>query len=206
MPDYHLPLHLDTYYHIFSRTNGNEKLFRQEDNYRYFLEKYNQHISPIADTTAWGLLPNHFHFLIRIKSQEDINAHYELKKRGKPLQAEVIPDFLMERFSNWLNSYTKAFNKMYQRKGSLFMDYMRRVAVTKDDQYGATIFYIHKNPVHHGLCKKIEDWQWSSYHGYLHEQPTTDASREALTWFGGLKGFIQYHQQPIDLKNAVVIE
>ena len=80
------------------------------------------------------------------------------------------------------------------------------MAVTKDDQYRATIFYIHKIPVLHGLCKQIEDWRWSSYHAYLHNQPTTDATKEALNWFGGLKGFIQYHQQPIDLKNAVAIE
>ena len=27
--------------------------------------------------------------------------------------------------------------------------------------------YIHFNPVKHGLVKRVEDWQWSSFHRYV---------------------------------------
>ena len=80
MKDYHIPLFPDGLYHILNRANGDEPLFKQEGNYSYFLQKYTQHISPIAQTLAWCLLPNHYHFLVRIKSGAVIKEKYELRK------------------------------------------------------------------------------------------------------------------------------
>ena len=71
MPDYHIPLFPDKIYHIFSRAIGKEKLFLEDENYKFFLKKFKLHISPVADTFAYNLLPNYFHFLIRIKSLEE---------------------------------------------------------------------------------------------------------------------------------------
>ena len=73
----------------------------------------------------------------------------------------------MEQFSNWMNGYTKAFNKMYDRKGGLFIDYMKRTEAETDADITSFIFYIHKNAVHHGLSKKIGDWSFDSYQSIL---------------------------------------
>ena len=62
----------EKYYHIYNHANGNENLFREQKNYEYFLEKYKQHINPIAETIAWCLMPNHFHLLVKIKTEEEI--------------------------------------------------------------------------------------------------------------------------------------
>lgn len=51
------------YYHIYNHANGDDNLFREAKNYPFFLQKYHQHISPIAETIAWCLMPNHFHLL-----------------------------------------------------------------------------------------------------------------------------------------------
>ena len=75
--DYHVPLLADNFYHIISRANGNEKLFLTDDNYRFFLQRYDKYISPIADTFAYALLPNHFHFLIQVKSYAELLAFYK---------------------------------------------------------------------------------------------------------------------------------
>jgi putative transposase len=64
----------DTIYHVYNRTNNKELLFRSTDNYFYFLKQFDFYISPIAETFAWNLLPNHFHFLIRVKSASLIEA------------------------------------------------------------------------------------------------------------------------------------
>ena len=40
------------YYHIYNHANGNENLFLENDNYRYFLQQYEKHIQPVADTLA----------------------------------------------------------------------------------------------------------------------------------------------------------
>ena len=206
MPDYHQPLIPGYTYHIFSRATGNEKLFKEEKNYSFFLTKFIQHIMPVADVYAFCLLPNHFHFLIKIKSAEDIKNYYLLVKKEKKFTEDILPDFIMERFSNLLNSYTKSFNKIYNRKGSLFIDYLKRTGVTTDAQFGATIFYIHKNPVHHGYCSSIGEWKWSSYKSLLSTQYTNLLRNEVIDYFGSKEQFISFHQQPVYLKNAVVIE
>lgn len=142
---------------MLNRANGNEHLFRSEENYYYFLKKYKQHITPIAQTLAWCLLPNHYHFLVRIKPVAELKEIHWQKKKCR-IEEHCLPEFIMQQFSSWQNSYAKAFNKVYSRKGSLFMDYMRRVEINKDLQLGTSTFYIHKNPIHHGYANKIGDW------------------------------------------------
>ena len=58
------------YYHVYNRGINGEDLFREERNYRYFLEKYAQYIEPVAETYAYCLLGNHFHLLVRIRDVE----------------------------------------------------------------------------------------------------------------------------------------
>jgi putative transposase len=195
MPDFHISLVPNGQYHIVSRAVGAEKIFRDKFNYPFFLTRYQQHISPVADTFCYCLLPNHFHFLTRIKEEKYIKAHFEKVKKNKIYSPDLASAFIMERFSNLLNSYTKSFNKMYKRKGGLFIDYLRRVQVTTSNQFGATVFYIHKNPVHHGYCRKIDHWSWSSYNTMLSSKPTSLLRTEVLDWFGGMKGFIDYHRR-----------
>ena len=203
--DYHIPLNQDGIYHILSHAVGNEKLFRTDENYRFFLQQYFLRIQPIADTFSFCLLPNHFHFLIRIRQMEKLEELYHLKKKKSP-QPGILPDFIMEQFSNLLNSYTKSYNKYYRRRGALFVDYLRRVEVKDNNQYTNTIFYIHKNPVHHGISNSISDWRWSSYQAMLGHQPTDLLRSEVLEWFGGIQPFINFHQQSIDLKYGKGLE
>ncbi len=66
------PLIPNTSYHIFNHANGFENVFREKENYRFFLEKYQLHISPIAETYAYCLMPNHFHLVVRIRKREAI--------------------------------------------------------------------------------------------------------------------------------------
>ena len=204
--NYYTPLYADNYYHIVSRAIGSEKLFIESENYRYFLERYTKYILPIADTFAYSLLPNHFHFLTRIKSYEELLKQYSEVKKNKKIYDGWQTEFVMQQFSNLLNSYAKSFNKKYTRKGSLFMDYLRRLEIENDSQFSATTFYIHKNPVHHGYCKKITDWPWSSYKAVLSEHPTNIKRKEILDWFGNKETYVKFHTQPIQLKNAVIVE
>jgi len=59
----------DTSYHIFNHANGFENVFREPENYRFFLEKYRKYISPMAETYAYCLMPNHFHLVVRIRKR-----------------------------------------------------------------------------------------------------------------------------------------
>ncbi len=206
MPDYHIPLLPDSIYHLVTRAVGSEKLFRSDNNYNFLLQRFQKHTLPVAETFAWCLLPNHLHLLVRIRPAETLELHFKEVKKNKTFHPDILPDFIMERFSNWLNSYTKSFNKMYNRKGSLFIDYLRRKEVKDDNQFRATVFYIHKNPVHHEYCKKISDWKWSSYNSLLSQKPTNLLRKEVIDTFDDKKGFIAYHSQPINPKDALIVE
>ena len=70
----------DRIYHIYNRGINGENIFKEERNYRYFLEKYAKYVKPIADTFAYCLLKNHFHIAIRTKSEAEIFDFYVKKK------------------------------------------------------------------------------------------------------------------------------
>src|SRR5206468_12042072 len=107
MNKYHIALHPGCLYHIYNQAVGSELLFRDEENFKFFLAKYSLHVSAICDTYCYNLMPDHFHFIIRIRSKDDCIIHFEKVKQRKFNEAiDDISDFLMERFSNLCNSYT----------------------------------------------------------------------------------------------------
>ena len=66
------------YYHIYNRGVNSEVLFKEEANYIHFLNSYEKYIHPIVDTYAWVLMPNHFHFLVRVKDENEIGFYKQL--------------------------------------------------------------------------------------------------------------------------------
>ncbi len=190
----------EAYYHLYNHGNGNENIFRSNENYIWFLKRYKDYISPIANTFAYCLMPNHFHFLIQIKSFDEIKAHYEQKEKSKSSEAFEANKYVTQCFSNFLNSYAKAFNKMYNRKGSLFLDNVQRKAVSNDSYFTQLIHYIHANPVHHGFVKSMEAWQYSSYHVLLSNKPTQLERNQVINWYGNIDEFKRIHQTPVTPK------
>ena len=139
------PLESGYYYHIYNHANGDEILFKNDNNFRFFLKKYNFYISPIADTFAYCLMPNHFHFLIRIK--ENI---FSADKTSEVLKtSEVSKEKISNAFKNLFISYTKAYNKSYNRQGSLLRPKFHRKKITSEQYLKQAITYVHLNPVHH---------------------------------------------------------
>lgn len=67
-----LPLKPDTSYHILNHANGFENIFREAENYRFFMDKYQEYIAPVTETYAYALMPNHFHAALRIRRSEVI--------------------------------------------------------------------------------------------------------------------------------------
>lgn len=94
------PLLPDATYHIYNHINGEGQLFKTEENYRYFLELYKRYIAPVAETFCYCLMPNHFHFLIRIRSEREIVEYFHASKRR--LSAEDLTGF---KNLSGLNSY-----------------------------------------------------------------------------------------------------
>lgn len=186
-------------YHIWTHANGMENLFRVGENYRYFLKKYTFYIYPVVDTYAYCLMPNHLHLMVRIKREEEVLA--ALRKGRATLQGfETLGGFskaISLQFSHLFNAYTQAYNKLYKRKGSLFIPNFNRKLIDSDSYFSALTIYIHQNPLRHGFAKGLMEWIYSSYRSYVEQKPSLLQRDEALGWFGSLERFQKDHQSPL---------
>lgn len=206
-------------YHLYTHANGSENFFRTEENYRYFLQRYQHFIPLVADTLAYCLMPNHFHFLIRIKTEAELISVFknklslyltglesEKKQDLSGIDSETknqLSTLVILQFSHLFNAYTKAFNKVYKRRGSLFTRSFRRKEITSDSYLTTVIHYIHKNAVHHGFSKDFTDWPWSSYHELANDTSTWLDREFVINWFGGVEKFRDFNQQPIAVKTEL---
>ncbi len=87
------PLQPHTDYHIFNHANGFEDIFKEPENFRFFLEKYRLHIEPIAETFAYCLMLNHFHLVVRIRSKKEIEKLLVTKREDKIFNSISISPF-----------------------------------------------------------------------------------------------------------------
>jgi putative transposase len=164
------------YYQIYNRGRKGENLFKEPDNYRYFLDLYEKHIANVAETYAWVLMPNHFHLLVRMCNEE-------------------TPKPLHQYFSNLFNAYVKAINKRFDRYGPLFVSPFERKEIQHEKYFKNVIHYIHNNPVHHKFVEQMIDYPWSSYLTILSAKETKLKREKVIGWFNSKEEFVEYHHK-----------
>ncbi len=146
---------------------------------------------PAADTYAYCLLRNHFHFLVRIKTVEE-------QELTSLQDLSALPRKPSQQFSNLFNAYAKAFNKTYHRTGTLFQRPFGRIEVTSDSYFMQLVTYIHQNPQKHGFVSDFRTWPYSSYQALLSTKPTRLQRDDVLTWFQGVDHFEDAHRYEVD--------
>jgi putative transposase len=195
----------DTFYHIYNRANGSEKLFITDENYVFFLRKYKEYISPICHTYCYCLMPNHFHFLIQIKSEDELELYFNEKTSSsstlqgfKTLEGlakqNSISKLLTQQFSHLFNTYTQAFNKQNGRKGSLFMHPYKRKKINDTSYLLQLVKYIHYNPIEAKLASELYEWKFSSYSSIISKTPSLLKRDDLLNWYNDLSNFIYIHK------------
>lgn len=203
------------YYHVYNCGINGCELFRNAKDYEHFLHLYDKYIDPIAKTYAWCLMGNHFHLLVRIK--ENLIYKYsnadsvhrpvrfrDVKWETQDLSACEAPDSVKKvipknHFSHLFNSYTKYFNKKYNRHGSLFERPFERKQVTSEEYFRRLVLYIHNNPVHHGFCEHPVEYPWSSYLTCVYVKSTKLQRETVLGWFDDVANFEFQHNQKAEI-------
>ena len=187
------------YYHIYNRGINRCNLFRTNDNYYHFLHLYEKYVDPIADTFAWALLKNHFHLLVRIKKESEIDLTcLPVPQKDKDADKPVTLKKPHLYFSDLFNAYSQAFNNRENRTGSLFQRPFGRIHVDNPEYFKNLIVYIHTNPVHHGFVEDFRDYPWSSYGTVLSLQPTRLQRESVIGWFSGKGEFINKHNEELN--------
>ena len=205
MKYYEIPLHPDGVYHIVNHANGKEKLFLNRGNYLFFLKRYQYFIEPIAETVAYCLMPNHFHFLLKIKDTESLqDANRLFKRRKNPrcedvraIESDKFPTFISRTFGNLFSSYAQAFNKQQKRRGSLFIPNFKRAQIDSENYFRNAVRYIHYNPVKHGFVDHYTAWEFSSYSAYISEKESRIARSIGIEMFDGKTSFLKFHDRPV---------
>ena len=162
------PLVPDTFYHIYNRACGFDKIFVEDRNYRFFMDLFEERLLDYVDLYSYCLIPNHFHMLIKIKPARD---------------DDILEINYSKKFGNMFAAYAQSFNHYYNRKGNLFSQNFRRKPIEEYNYLKTVVIYIHRNPIKHGLVKDLSKWKHSSYLEYLNARPRYCKNRDVLDWF-----------------------
>jgi len=184
------PLIEGKYYHLYNRGNNKERLYFFKGNYDFFLEKYFLYLSPYVDTYCYCLLPNHFHFLIRIK------------------ETAKNPREVSNQFRKLFISYAMLINVQQKRTGCLLSKNFRRIEINNEDYLKRMVLYIHNNPVKHGIDYNPFAYRYSSLNKIIRNQTLKIKASEMMDWFGGYSLFLEKHKVIYDDKriNDIIMD
>lgn len=141
------------YYHIYNRGVDKRNTFLDASDYHRFLSfvyRSKFHVDTgiqMVHLHIYACMTNHFHFLVE-----------QLVDNG-------IAQF-MHRLST---SYTRFFNRKYQRSGTLFEARYKAKFIHNDAYLTGVAAYIHRNPLALPAVKTLDDFErysWSSYSHY----------------------------------------
>ncbi|MGM0877152.1 MAG: transposase [Bacillota bacterium] len=131
-------------YHIMLRGANRQEIFHDEEDCIRFLaifEKYKQRAE--MNVYAWCLMGNHIHLLLK-EGNEAISI--TMKRIGV--------------------SFVWYYNWKYRTTGHLFQDRFKSENVETDQYLLTVVRYIHQNTVKAGIVNRVDEWKWSSCHGY----------------------------------------
>ncbi len=129
-----------------------QQIFEDTEDYEKFLEILKD-CKEICEFKiyAYCLMGNHIHLLLR----EGTETLEQIFKR------------VCGRFVYW-------YNAKYRRVGHLFQDRFKSEPVDPERYFLTVVRYIHQNPIKAKLCKRLEDYAYSSYLEYLNNNSIVD--------------------------------
>ena len=190
----------EVFYHIYNRGINSEKIFDSKENYLFFLRKFTTYVNPVCDLYAYCLMPNHFHFIIKVKSELEIKnfskvstfTKDDLGKQEKGLHS--FDSIVCKQIGKFISSYSQAYNKVTNRHGALLESTFKRKRIVTEEYLKNLIIYIHLNPTE--LKQEIDKYQFSSFSSILSHFKTNLKRIETIAIFGDLENFIYSHNHP----------
>ncbi len=132
------------FYHIITRGNQKQKIFKDTGDFRKYLDILSRYKDKCKFYLySYILMSNHVHLLI---------------------ETTKVP--LSKILQGVNQSYTLHFNRKYKTVGHLFQGRYKAILCDRDEYLLTLIKYIHLNPVRAGIVKTPEEYQWSSQHSY----------------------------------------
>ena len=133
------------FYHVITRGNHRQKIFKEEGDFTRYLEIISDYkLQYKYRLYAFILMNNHVHLLI--------------ETREVPLSK--ILQGINQR-------YTMYFNKKYKTVGHLFQGRYKGILCDRDEYLLTLVKYIHLNPVRAKVVERAQEYWWSSHNSYI---------------------------------------
>jgi putative transposase len=206
---YKAPFYPDSYYHIIFKSIDGVALFRTEENFNYFLQKFSLYLHVVCDCLAYCLLSNHVHFVVHVKTKEALlDSILSITKENRtvsmsrfldePEKVDNVDALIERQINSFMVAYTNAINNIYNRKGGLFQSPFRRAEIKEESHLQQAIIYTHANAQKHGIIKDFKEYKHSSYWEVIHSVSTYVNADKVLQFLGGMDKFIEQHQMQVD--------
>lgn len=189
------------FYHIYNRGINGENIFKSDHNYLFFFNKISEFLVAVCDVYAYCLMSNHFHLLIKIKSDDELESFTKVQNPNADFNVKGLhspQNIFSKQFARIFNSYSQAFNKENNRHGALIESPFKRKAITSDEYLINTIIYIHQNPQNHSVVDDFSKYNFSSYQSILSNSKTLLKRDEVIELFDDKENFILSHKKIID--------
>lgn len=176
----------DSYYHIYARGHGRQKIFRDEADFEKFISLFERYLSSDGNRggrslvsgvrlMCYCLMNNHFHMLVHQANQGAMSN-------------------LMRRI---MTSYSMYFNRKYDLSGALFESRYKASRISSDPYLMHITRYIHLNP---------KDWMaypHSSVHAYYLGAPDWLHPQSIIGLFGSLPKYADFLNDHDDYKESL---
>src|SRR5256885_8542398 len=137
-------------YHVITRGNNRQKIFKSDDDFQKFLSLLEIQKQKLPYFLyAYCLMSNHVHLLIE-------------------RQADSIGR-IMHRV---LSGYSQYYNRRYRKVGHVLQGRHSAILCQSDRYLSELVRYIHLNPVRAGMVARPEDYGYSGHRAYFGLAPT----------------------------------
>lgn len=191
------------FYHCYNRGVNKDRIFRNNNDYGYFLGLFKRHLSeePARDKTrrpyphyvdqvelvAYCLMPNHYHLLLYLKEKEGIEC----------LMRSVM------------TAYSAYYNRRYGRTGALFEGRFLASRIASNTYLWHASRYIHLNPldIHADPLRyefsSVAYFLGDKYAEWLHPEWLVQTNIERRKYQDSLIDQEEYHQLQHILKDQL---
>jgi putative transposase len=134
-------IHAGCCYHVINRGNKKARIFHHEDDYAQFLAAVHRAQERVEiPILAACLMPNHFHFVVRPRTDDDFGA-----------------------WTRWLfTTHVRWYHAKYATSGHVWQGRYRAFLIQEDHHLLAVMRYVERNALRANLVERAEDWGWGS--------------------------------------------
>jgi putative transposase len=128
-------------YHVLNRGNARAQVFHKDDDYAAFLQAMVEaSIRLPMRVIAYGLMPNHFHLVLRPHADGDLS-----------------------RWMHWLlTTHVRRYLRHYHHSGHVWQGRFKAFPIQDDEHLATVVRYVERNGLRAGLAERAEGWPWSS--------------------------------------------